>query len=359
VDYKYPPDPPPEGQCPNKLLNKMPYLRKRAYRKKRSYARSTKRGGPRRRFGVKKRTYRKKASPRMTTKRILNVASIKKRDTMLPITNATLDPDELSSTLPMILLPGRPVPPRTPAYTYCIPWIPTARQVNTFVGPAQESAQLTSPTPYYVGLSEKITLTTTGASPWQWRRICFTLKGPILSGTFTSADDNEYEPEKFYRESYGNGVGEYRPMYDLASYYGGGTTSTIPRALQRLYATVFQGTSSQFSDNPERTDWINVIDAKTDSTRVKICYDKTVTISSGNDEGISRQYTRWHPMRKTLVYDNIESGSEKTFSNFSTDGKPGMGDYYVIDLFQNRYGADGGSGNLIFDPRATLYWHER
>jgi len=294
----------------------------------------------------------------------MNMVSVKKRDTILPLTNATLDPDEVSAPRPATFLPGRPAPPGAPAYTYVVPWIPTCRQVASGNGPDAQSAKLTSGTPYYVGLSEHITISTTGAAPWQWRRICFTLKGPELVNSFRipNVDSEEvlYQPEGFYRQLYDNGVGAFRPLYDLASYYGVGPDQTSrPVALSALYSVLFQGTSNQFSDNSTQSDYINVIDAKTDKTRVTIKYDKTITIASGNDEGTQRQYKRYHPMKRTLVYENQEVGGNIVYSNYSTSGKPGMGDYYVIDMFQCRYLADGDAGALVFDPRSTLYWHER
>nr|DAD57370.1 MAG TPA: capsid protein [Genomoviridae sp.] len=169
-----------------------------------------------------------------------------------------------------------------------------------------------------------------------------------------------YTAEDFYRNLFGNDVGVNRPLFDLASYYGNTPDTTKkPLALANLYAVLFEGTSIQFTDQNFRADWLNVIDAKTDASRVTIKYDKTVTIRSGNDEGTQRQYTRYHPMKKNLIYENQESGGDVVFSNYSTSGKPGMGDYYVVDFFQCRYGADADAGSLIFDPRSTLYWHER
>lgn len=296
----------------------------------------------------------------MTRKRILNIVTAKKRDTMVPVTNGTLNPTNPSSTLPAILTPGKTPPTGTPAYTYCIPWIPTARQTASGSAPGAQLAKLTSGHPYMVGLSERITVSTTGPVPWQWRRICFTFKGPDLYGNFVDPlTDIEYRPQQYYRESFDNDVGEFRPLYDIASYGGEGAIPGRPRALEKLYRTLFLGASSQFDTNANAVDWINVMDAKTDSSRVKICYDKTVSISSGNEEGVQRQYKRYHAMNKNLQYDQLEIGGNYVFSDYSTSGKPGMGDYYVIDLFQARYASGADAGNLIFDPRATMYWHEK
>jgi len=106
-------------------------------------------------------------------------------------------------------------------------------------------------------------------------------------------------------------------------------------------------------------DYINVMTAKTDNSDVTIKYDKTVTIASGNQEGVQRNHKRYHPMNKTLVYETLEQGEQVNIDNMSTPGKPGMGDYYVVDFFQARYLSQADTGDLIFDPRSTLYWHEK
>lgn len=278
---------------------------------------------------------------------------------MAPVTNASMDPDNLGLILPALMVPGRPPPPNTPAYTYVIPWIPTARQPASGTSAAAQTALLTSDNPYYVGLSETVTISTTGNVPWQWRRVCFTFRGEQLVGDFV-VDQVEQSPGKYYVQTFDNAVGVRRPMFDLASYYGEGENpSSTPQALQRLYGVLFQGSSSQFTSDAQNLDWINVMDAKTDKRRVTVAYDKTVTIASGNEGGTQRQYKRYHKMNKNLQYQNVESGQDLAFSLFSTAGKVGMGDYYVIDFFQPRYASQADDGNLIFDPRSTLYWHER
>jgi len=218
------------------------------------------------------------------------------------------------------------------------------------------------------GLAENITISTTGASPWQWRRICFTFKGNYLIEPFTisqGTDTISFDHNVFFRNTYNGESGVFRPMYDLASYYGKNTTTpgtpgTVPAAYFRLINSMFRGVAAQQNPNsPTLADYINVMTAKTDNTELTVKYDKTITIASGNDAGMQRNYKRYHPMEKTLVYDTLEQGTDTLASSMSTESKPGMGDYYVVDFFQQRYLADADDGNLIFDPRATLYWHEK
>jgi len=326
-----------------------------------------KRGGVRRRYGVKKRTYRKKASSKMSKRRILDIATNKKRDVMVPVTNPTLDPTIPSTPRPAVFSVGRPVPPGTPAYTYCIPWIATYRR-PVGVGNDASQALLTHGSPFYRGLSENVTISVTGPTPWQWRRVCFTFKGDALLSSFTTlqgADTILHEPDVFFRNTFTQDTGVFRPMYDIASYYGKNQTQpstpgTTPASYFRILNTIFRGVSAQQAPTDvTNIDYINVMTAKTDNTDVTIKYDKTVTIASGNEAGIQRNHKRYHPMNKTLVYSNLEQGNQTIYGARSTDSKPGMGDYYVLDFFQARYLSQADEGDLVFDPRATLYWHEK
>jgi len=325
-----------------------------------------KRGGVRRRYGVKKRTYRKKAS-KMSSRRILDTTSVKKRDVMLPVTNPTLDPTIPSTPRPAVLSVGRPVPAGTPAYTYCLPWMATYRRP---VGVGNDASQslLTSGSPFYKGLSENVTVSITGATPWQWRRVCFTFKGTHLFNSFTTQQGTDtilHEPEAFFHNTYTADTGVFRPMYDLASYYGKNQTNpavagTTPASYFRLLNTIFRGVSAQQRPTDvTNVDYLNVMTAKTDTTEVNIKYDKTVTLASGNDAGVQRNHKRYHPMNKTVVYASLEEGNTTSYASRSTESKPGMGDYYVLDFFQARYLSQAEEGDLVFDPRATLYWHEK
>nr|WIW72190.1 MAG: capsid protein [Genomoviridae sp.] len=291
------------------------YARKRKFGSRKT-TRSTRR--------VTKRTYRRK---RMTKKSILNTTSIKKRDVLLPTTNPGLDPEVPSEALPAIMLPNRVTPQRTPAYTFCIPWIPTYRLPVQNASTNTYKSAMTTGTPYMKGLSEKITISVTGGVPWQWRRICFTYKGDRLFRPFSQAtglggEDAIFDPIKYFKNTFENDTAIFRPIFDLASYYGdsGKPQTSVPYALSQLYTFLFQGSSAQFTDSVTQTDWINVMTAKTDNKEVTIKYDKTVNLASGNDEGIQRNFNRYHPMEKTLVYDSYEEGNDTGYFPYSTAG---------------------------------------
>ena len=96
-----------------------------------------------------------------------------------------------------------------------------------------------------------------------------------------------------------------------------------------------------------------------DTKRVSLLYDKTVHIRSGNEIGIERNYNRWHPVGKNIVYDDKEEGGETLGSSVSVDSKLGMGDLYILDIIDGNGVAETTDGSIYFNPETTVYWHER
>jgi hypothetical protein len=265
----------------------------------------------------------------MSTRSILNKTSRKKKDTMLCVTNTTPTVPSGSSTYnpaPAVLNAGG---------TYMFPWICTWRD-NGGAGTIYDDAVRSSTTCYMRGLKEKINLVSNDGTQWLWRRICFTYKG-------------------------GDFYGKTATGYALAL-----TSST--NGFQRVVNDINNAGSS---GQPLRTeflnvmfrggntiDWNNVFTAPLNTTRVSVRYDKVTSLSSGNAAGKNMIFNRWHGMNKNLVYDDDEDGQETNPGAASVGGKPGMGDYYVIDFFQSGPAASSGS-QLAFAPEATLYWHEK
>lgn len=121
-------------------------------------------------------------------------------------------------------------------------------------------------------------------------------------------------------------------------------------ALANFQGILFQG--------KQNVDWSDFNNAKVDTTRVDLKYDKTRIIQSGNDTGVFKKYPHWFPMNKNLVYDDDEAGDTKESSNFSVTDKRGMGDYIIFDIFSSHAAATG-SDILRVQSESTLYWHER
>lgn len=315
--------------CP--ALNKMAY--RTIKRGRRSYTRRTTRkgyGGPstRRRYPTKRRRYPRK----MTNKRILNVTSRKKRDTMLSWSKKS---DSIPQAIgPYIMDPA----PGNGGMSNVFLWMPTFRDLDKGLsgtpGGVSDPATRTASTCYMRGLKESIEIQTSSGMAWQWRRICFTSKDPgaVFGSQIAVALDTS------------NGYARY--IRQLAS-----ADAADAAALETLRGIVFRGQIGR--------DWSSYITAPVDNSRVTVRYDRTMTFQSGNQTGVVRKIKMWHAMNSNLVYDDDENGASNTYTNgFSTSGKAGMGNFFVMDVFMPGIGATS-ADKLSFDPCATLYWHEK
>lgn len=270
-----------------------------------------------------------------TRKRILNVTSRKKKDTMQPTAG-----EQSTAADPPTLGPRRFV---ASDGQIMVMWCPTKRRRDTFGSPGNvptvdDPACRTATECFYRGLKERINISTSGSSSWRWRRICFTFKsdrflfnpdGPL--GVFTRLDEGEPP---------------YGYLRGLNAFNFGDTFQR--QMAEQIQSYMFQGTSG--------IDWNSTYTAKTDGERINVKYDKTRIISSGNDAGVMRDYNIWHPMNKNLVYDEDEEGGTQQNGSMSAMTKRSMGDYYVVDFIGCN---DNNAEELIFNPTATLYWHER
>jgi len=266
----------------------------------------------------------------MSKRSLLNVTSRKKRDTMLNFTNITAASQQGGASYiqgPSIITGGYVVPN---PILFCA----TGRAMDTNAagnrGNVTDEATRTASTCYMKGISEAVEIQINDNLPWQWRRICFTYKGLNASMPATT------------------GFG----MNLLTSSGQKRTSNMLPNNAYRdtLSGLLFKGR--------QNSDWDNFMTAPTDSSRVTIKYDRTRTIASGNEGGVIRKYKFWHGMNKNLVYDDDENGGDEDVQFYSNQGKAGMGDYFIVDLFLPRIGSTG-SNQLSFQPEATLYWHEK
>jgi len=276
-----------------------------------------------------RRTYRKPVR-RMSKRAILNMTSRKKRDTMLTVTNITAAAQQASTSYtlsPAIITGGSNAKPP-------IVWCATGRGVVTqggSIGTVFTDATRTATNCYMKGLSEKIEIQISDGTPWQWRRICFTYKG------FLNVVPNI---DGFQLSRSGTGESWSRLMNMLPN-------NTYKDAVEEI---IFKGAINQ--------DWNDQMIAPLDKSRITVKYDRTRTISSGNQDGVIRKFNLYHPMNKTLVYADDEQGGGKISSFYSVQSKAGMGDYIVMDYFRPRIGTTI-ANQLSFSSNATLYWHEK
>lgn len=310
---------------------------RRSYTRARSAPRPKSRRYVRRRSRlVRKSRYVRKSRTMMSRRRLLDVTSRKKRDTMIPVTynSPTGDPTNTVTTGTGVVLQG--------ARVNMLYWCPTARDLsllNGGAGSVGQTAMRTASNCYMRLLSEKITILTNSPVAWHWRRIVFCAKGPDFHPNV-----NETAPPASrtpYVET-SNGYGRLLQQFDSA----GGLGNTQAVILDRLFKGVFT------------VDWNGVMQAIVDPMRVKLLYDKRVVLRSGNQTGIIKDTKRTHYFNKTLLYDDDESGEVMNTNNYSVENQQGMGDVYVVDFFEANVGSTS-SDRLTFVPEATLYWHER
>ncbi|UDN67469.1 capsid protein [robinz virus RP_386] len=295
-----------------------------ARRRKTSTRRTPRRRIPRRRI-IRRRP--------MSRRRILNTTSRKKRDTMVTWSTTTATGTTRPIALGPLVLNGQGADSADLGGAYVIPFCATARATvsanGTFPGGTiTDQATRTAQTCFMRGLKETVRIRTNDGESWRWRRIGFTAKlGAQLTQSFDGVAVNTLVTAGGY----------VRPL----NYF-------LDPAV--LTSTLFRGTRT--------VDWIDPMTAKVDTNRVTLKYDKTRVIQAGNESGVDRVYPVWHAMNKNIVYNDDENGGTENYNSFSTQGRAGMGDYFIIDIFQSAVSAPPTS-RLTFEPQASLYWHER
>lgn len=229
-----------------------------------------------------------------------------------------------------------------PAYlsankTYLIPFAATARPAfgaNLAPGNPADRAIRTSSECYMRGLKERITIRTDSGAPWQWRRICIKMRG-----------------SKFYDQE--SGTNRMLSYLDNAD---------IPQGMARVATTWTQSDTAwavlceELFAGTRGYDWSDEMLAPLDKNRVSVAYDYTTTIRSGNESGVYRTVNRWHPMNKTLYYDDQDKGDRLDSRRWSMEGNRGMGDYYIFDFIKGNGSPDD---QLAIEYNSTLYWHEK
>lgn len=261
----------------------------------------------------------------MPKRRILEIASTKKRDNMMTYTNVQIPRSNLSyAVAPAVLVGG--------GIDYQFLWAATARTNEVSAGNPgyiTDAATRTASTCYMKGLRERIDIAANSALPWMWRRIVFTMKG--TNNTFlTEAGANFFVLTS---------SGYMRLVNDMTN-------------AQRLLAQsiIFAGTRN--------LDWNDIYNAKTDSRLITIKSDKTTIIKPKTTAGDILNRRHYYPFEQNLVYDDDERGGVEGHSAWSTQGKPGMGDVLVYDMITPGNGSSD-TDTLSLNFAATLYWHEK
>lgn len=239
----------------------------------------------------------------MTKRRVLNIASTKKRDNMISWDRTGTNNGFGAPSLEI----------GTTRFLFCA----TAREQVGLDLPSQRN----SSTVFIKGYRENMTFITNNNNSWRWRRIMFRIKGFVANDSFlvTSA-------------------GYVRVWYPL--------TGTNMDVFEEL---IFEGTKN--------VDYQDPFAAKVDSTRVTVVSDKYRILASGNSASYIKHYPSYTPIEKNLVYDDDEDGDDLVSAPYSVNSKAGMGDLFIYDIFQDIGGVSPTSVNIR--SSSTLYWHEK
>lgn len=260
----------------------------------------------------------------MSTRRLLDVTSQKKRDNMMP---QVVNQD--NSEEPR----GNPVQ-MTGDNEYGFLFIPSGRDSAWTEGEGKYARQKSQT--FCKGYAEKVTFETSNSANWLWRRVVFMTKNPLIHSAFPlNTVTNRTDTDEGYNRV-------------LWNFFGSSTEASEAR--ETLQDCVFQGQAG--------VDWNDRYTAKLDTKQITVISSVTMRLSGGNDAARIHHAKRWYPINKNIVYDEDEAGNSKEAGReFSTLGKPGAGNLYVMDTF---HCANGTSSDVMsFNPQGVYYWHER
>lgn len=265
----------------------------------------------------------------MSSRRILNITSVKKQDNMAtwrpaddtnPAGTGALQDLAMQATQGVVV------------NLFC----PNARPMDSDGVYKDEPQARTKSATYARGYKEVTTYRVTGGIPWRHRRIVFTMKGlPALLLSATAPLVGNFTPD-FYYLTTSLGIVRQTNVLDNSK-------------VQTLTNLIFRGAQA--------ADWFSPFNAKTDTTRISVVSDKTVHFNPGNSNGQVKLMKRWIPLNKRLVYGDDEQNASLNTTPFSTQGKQGMGDVFIVDFYQST--ATDSAQGLSVNHEGTYYWHEK
>lgn len=283
---------------------------------------------PRRRRVIRRTTRTRRrtriARSRVLTRRIANVASVKKQDNMSNwVPDSSVNPGGAGQFTQQAINPTAiPV-----GFLFC----PTARE---FEPTQNDLADRNAQTIYARGYREQTDLRLSGSQPYRWRRIVFSCKGL---------------PDKFLTQDPTFGTSYFSLQVSPAGYVR--QSNVLPvNAFAIVNSVVFKGTISN--------DWISPMNAKTDTQKLTIHSDRSMVLNPGNQSGLFRNVKNWYPLNKNLTYSDDEAGTSISTSRFSSPyDRRTMGDLFIYDLFESISNVQ--DSQLLVRHQGTFYWHEK
>lgn len=213
---------------------------------------------------------------------------------------------------------------------YIIPYVPTAMDKSPGGNPVDLDNYRSRNHVFFRGYKENISFVPNNGQAWLWRRVCFTMKGSrIYSNTLaTTPLALETSPNGWVRTL---------------------TNANGSLLGDAIVDVLFKGAAG--------IDWNSPYNATIDTDNVTLMYDKTRVFRGGNGESRIHNVRLWHPINKNFIYDNEEDGDDENQSIWHTEGKAGMGDFYIVDFIVCSSSSTSATMQMI--PNGRIYWHER
>lgn len=275
----------------------------------------------------------------MSKKRILNITSRKKKNTMMQYANTSTANGGGTVTIgPGAMLVNG-------ASQYFGVFTPTAMDLNSGAdvqNSITDDSLRTSQTCFIRGFAENMRVETSSGIPWYWRRIVFCAKNTVWV-TF-SANDTPTQTNSNSTSTIESSTNGWERLY-FNQYI-----NNAPDTISKMQEDLFRGVQNR--------DWSDPLTAPIDTARVDLKYDMLRTIKSGNQAGTNKPVKVFYPCNKNLVFNDDESGVVKVTQPLSVRDKRGMGNLHIVDIFIPGTGA-GTADILKLTSTSTLYWHEK
>jgi len=274
----------------------------------------------------------------MSKKRILNVTSRKKKNTMMQYANTNSSNGTSVSIGPGPMLVNG-------SSQYWGVFTPTAMDLNSgadLQNSIVDSSLRTSQTCFIRGYAENIRIETSSGLPWYWRRIVFTAKNSVWFNF--SPNDTPTQTNSSLTSAIESNTNGWERLY--FNQYVNNASDTI----SRMQRDIFRGEQNR--------DWSDILTAPIDTARVDLKSDRLRVIKSGNAVGTNRAFKMFYPCNKNLTYNDDESGVVEGTTFASVADKRGMGNLHVLDIFLP--GTGGATGDILkLTSTSTVYWHEK
>lgn len=261
--------------------------------------------------------FRRYSRRRVTPRKVRNIASKKKQDTLLGSTST--DPNDYSNVIAL-----------TAGNNYFI-YSPTYRGRDDNVNNHTRGAASC----YYRGVRDRVMV----ASSFQLvhRRVCFWSHDQISAASPIDVSGDGINIDYTRRN-----MNQITPTTDTA-----------------LFRQLFKGTVG--IDFTEDSRW----DSPIANNRVKVVFDRQYSVNpnynvaEGNAFGKITTKKLWHPMNRTVMYDDWEHGREIDEASWGNAHPDSMGNFYILDMFST--GQDTPDDNTqvgSWSTETTVYWHE-